>query len=163
MKKLGFGYQQTQAMGKDEWLTPPELIRALGEFDLDPCSPIIRPWPTAKKHLTIEDDGLQQEWNGRVWLNPPYGDQCWKWLNRLADHKNGIALIFARTGAAGFCREVWPKAHSLKFISGRLFFYHGSGVRAAHNSGSDSVLISYNPENSEVLRTCSIKGQYIQL
>ena len=29
--------------GKDEWLTPLEIIRALGEFDLDPCSPVRRP------------------------------------------------------------------------------------------------------------------------
>jgi len=23
----------------DEWLTPPKIIKSLGEFDLDPCSP----------------------------------------------------------------------------------------------------------------------------
>lgn len=51
--------------GKDEWLTPPEITRALGSFDLDPCSPINRPWPTAEKHLTILDDGLSREWFGR--------------------------------------------------------------------------------------------------
>jgi hypothetical protein len=39
--------------GKDEWLTPPEIIKSLGEFDLDPCSPINRPWDTAKNHYTI--------------------------------------------------------------------------------------------------------------
>ena len=39
---------------KDEWLTPPEIINSLGTFDLDPCSPINRPWKTAKKHYTIQ-------------------------------------------------------------------------------------------------------------
>ena len=29
----------SHSMGKDEWLTPPEIIYSLGEFDLDPCSP----------------------------------------------------------------------------------------------------------------------------
>lgn len=162
-KRNGFGYQQTQVMGKDEWLTPPEIIKALGEFDLDPCSPINRPWDTAKAHLTVIDDGLVSEWGGRIWLNPPYGDECWKWLHRLAYHKNGIALIFARTGSAGFCREVWRKAHSLLFIEGRLYFYHVSGVRAKHNSGGDSVLISYDAENTEILRNCGIKGKLIEL
>ena len=57
--------------GKDEWLTPPELVSALGKFDLDPCSPINRPWDTAKKHYTILDDGLTQPWDGKVWCNPP--------------------------------------------------------------------------------------------
>jgi hypothetical protein len=161
MKNNGFGYQQTQVMGKDEWLTPPELVQALGNFDLDPCSPIVRPWPTAKNHFTILDDGLLQPWIGRVWLNPPYGDQCWTWLNKLSIHQNGIALIFARTGAAGFQREVWKKAHSIFFIYGRLYFYHASGVRAKHNSGSDSILISYNQENTDVLASCKIKGKLI--
>lgn len=32
---------------KDEWLTPPEIVQSLGSFDLDPCSPIARPWPFA--------------------------------------------------------------------------------------------------------------------
>lgn len=162
-KRNGFGYQQTQVMGKDEWLTPPEIIHALGIFDLDPCSPIVRPWPTANKHYTIENDGLLQQWEGRVWCNPPYSDQCWKWLHRMTAHKNGIALIFARTGSAGFDREVWRKAHSIFFIIGRLYFYHVSGVRAKHNSGGDSVLISYDPVNTEVLRNCGIKGKFIQL
>lgn len=40
---------------KDEWLTPPELIKSL-EFDLDPCSPgTRRPWDTAKNHYAIGD------------------------------------------------------------------------------------------------------------
>jgi hypothetical protein len=156
----GFGYQQSQVMGKDEWLTPPELVKALGHFDLDPCSPVVRPWDTAASHYSVKDDGLTSPWHGRVWLNPPYGDQCWTWLNKLSQHKNGLALIFARTGASGFVREVWNKADSMLFISGRLYFYHVSGVRAKHNSGGDSVLISYDKENSEVLRTCGIKGAF---
>lgn len=150
-------------MGKDEWLTPPELVRALGEFDLDPCSPINRPWDTAKSHFTVQDDGLTRVWDGRVWLNPPYGDHAWSWLARLAEHKNGVALIFARTGASGFCREVWGRAHSLLFIAGRLYFYHVSGVKAKHNSGSDSVLVSYDAENTSILEKCGIRGQIVRL
>ncbi len=163
MERKGFGFQQTQVMGKDEWLTPPEIIKACGDFDLDPCSPINRPWPTAKNHFTKMDDGLLQKWAGRVWLNPPYGDECWKWLYRLDQHKNGIGLIFARTGSSGFFREVWRKAHSVLFIEGRLYFYHVSGIRAKANSGSDSVLISYNQENTESLELCGIKGKLIKL
>ncbi len=74
------------ADGKDEWLTPPEIITSLGSFDLDPCSPIARPWPTAKTHFTIQDDGLSQKWDGRVWMNPPYGENTFVWMRRLADH-----------------------------------------------------------------------------
>jgi hypothetical protein len=91
------GGHQSARMIKDEWLTPPEIIHSLGEFDLDPCSPIDRPWDTAKNHYNILDDGLSKEWNGRVWLNPPYGKEASKWLEKLSIHNNGIALIFART------------------------------------------------------------------
>ena len=54
------GGHQAATMGTDEWLTPPEIIKALGPFDLDPCSPITRPWDTALKHYSILDMGLLQ-------------------------------------------------------------------------------------------------------
>lgn len=52
----GFNHVQSDD-SKDEWLTPPHIIRALGEFDLDPCAPHIsrRPWNTAKRHYTGDD------------------------------------------------------------------------------------------------------------
>lgn len=77
---------------KDEWLTPPHIMAALGEFDLDPCAPINRPWPTATTHFTVVDDGLNSDWEGRVFCNPPYGRETQKWLNKCAEHGNCIAL-----------------------------------------------------------------------
>lgn len=97
----------------DEWLTPPELLKVLGPFDLDPCAPANRPWPIAVNHYTVQDDGLTQPWEGRVWLNPPYGRETFKWLARLADHGSGLALIFARTETQGFHEQVWGKADAL--------------------------------------------------
>ena len=61
----GMGGHQSARMQKDEWLTPPEIIKALGPFDLDPCAPVVRPWDTAKIHYTTTDNGLQREWRGR--------------------------------------------------------------------------------------------------
>ena len=68
-------FEGNSATGKNQWLTPPELLAKLGQFDLDPCAPINRPWPTATQHYTIEDDGLKQPWFGRCWVNPPYDTQ----------------------------------------------------------------------------------------
>jgi len=81
---------QSARMQNDEWLTPPEIVRACGQFDLDPCAPIVRPWDTAARHFTVEDDGLAQSWDGRVWCNPPFGREAIKWLRRMAEHGNGI-------------------------------------------------------------------------
>lgn len=80
--------------GTDVWLTPPELLAKLGTFDLDPCAPIDRPWDSALNHYTIENDGLKQEWSGRVWLNPPYGRGMDLWLNKLAEHAGGVLLLY---------------------------------------------------------------------
>src|SRR2546423_1714623 len=81
-----------------EWYTPPWLFGALGlTFDLDPCSPVEGPVTPAKRHLTRLDDGLVAPWEGRVWLNPPYGAELPKWIGRLADHGDGVALVLSRT------------------------------------------------------------------
>ncbi len=65
-----------------DWLTPPELLATLGEFDLDPCASEYQPWRTARQQFTIRDDGLTREWAGRVWCNPPYGPHAALWLER---------------------------------------------------------------------------------
>jgi hypothetical protein len=146
--------------GTDEWLTPPEIIHALGEFDLDPCAPKNRPWDMAKRHY--DEYGLESIWFGRVWCNPPYGNETGRWLRRLAEHGNGIALIFARTETDTFFRYVWNAAHALLFIKGRLSFHKVDGSIVS-NSGAPSVLIAYGVNNAEILRDCSIKGKLINL
>lgn len=171
------GSHQSSKMITDVWLTPPPIIKSLGEFDLDPCSPINRPWDTAKHHYTIEDNGLIKQWFGRVWLNPPYGSEAAKWMKLMADHYNGIALIFARTETEMFFEHVWKKAISLLFIEGRLHFHVAEDTEfkrkgkpsilvkrgeAAHaNSGAPSVLISYGSKNVDALANSGIEGAHI--
>jgi hypothetical protein len=157
------GGHQSARMGKDEWLTPPSIIDALGQFDLDPCSPAYPPRKIAEATYTIHDDGLVQPWKGRVWLNPPYGGSTGKWLARLAEHGNGIALIFARVETAAWFENVWPKASAVLFIRGRLFFHHADGSRAPHNSGAPSALVAYGKNNSQALSCSGIDGQLITL
>lgn len=125
----GFTHDRDLENGKEEWLTPPGIIAAFGPFDLDPCSPINRPWPTAAKHYTTEDNGLIKPWDGLVFCNPPYGPKTGDWLARCAEHGNCLALVFARTETRAFQEHVWPKATSLLFIGGRLSFYHVTGKR----------------------------------
>ena len=157
------GSHESSRMKNDEWLTPPEIIKALGEFDLDPCSPINRPWDTAKKHYDINDNGLMHQWEGRIWCNPPYGSITGKWLNRLSNHGNGIALIFARTETKMFFDYVWNRGDAVKFLEGRLYFYHVDGTRESMNAGAPSVLIAYGKENVIALEKSTIKGKFIKL
>lgn len=148
---MGLSAHQSAKMKNDEWLTPPEIIGPLGRFDLDPCSPINRPWPTATKHLTILDDGLSKPWHGRVWLNPPFGREAIKWMRRIAQHNDGVALIPARTETAMFYETVWGKADSILFLKGRPHFHFVTGKRAAFNSGAPICLIAYGEQNTKAL------------
>lgn len=150
------GSHQSHRAGTTTWLTPPHIIDALGPFDLDPCA--APGWVTAERHITLPTDGLAAEWSGRVWLNPPYGREVWDWLARLADHGDGIALIFARTETEGFVREVWGKADAVMFLHGRLHFHHADGTRAAANSGAPSCLVAYGRNNVEALRLAPLDG-----
>ncbi len=159
----GMGSHQSARAGKDEWLTPPEILRALGSFDLDPCSPINRPWPTAAQHYTINDDGLILAWSGRVWCNPPYGRETGRWLARCADHRNATALIFARTETEDWVEQVWKRAHAVLFLWGRLYFYHVDGTRAAANSGAPSALIAYDEANTLALEASGLPGRVVRL
>ena len=144
------------------WLTPPEILAALGEFDLDPCAaPDPRPWPTAKRHIALPEDGLTAEWEGRVWLNPPFGDETGKWLAHMALHGNGIALAFARTDTVMFHAWVWQRADAVLFLAGRPTFYRPDGIRARGNSGGPICLIAYGPENVEALRSSGLKGALV--
>lgn len=84
----------------DEWYTPREIVGALGEFDLDPCAPS-RQFYTAKECYTKADDGLIKPWFGRVWCNPPYSRKLIApFIRKMAEHGNGIALIFNRMDIA---------------------------------------------------------------
>lgn len=158
------GHQRAYRGRSDEWLTPPEIIEATGPYHLDPCAPVERPWDMAERHFTVNEDGLQQPWEGRVWLNPPYGPETGKWLHRLASHPDGgMALIFARTETEMFHRHAWERANAMLFLEGRLHFYDVTGNRAKHNAGGPSVLIAYGRRNVSSLRVCGLKGMLIEL
>jgi len=148
----------------ETWLTPPGILAALGRFDLDPCAaPSPRPWPTAARHIELPEDGLQAAWSGRVWCNPPYGVEAARWLDRLAAHGDGIALVFARTETAMFHDHVWPRAHGLLFLRGRIAFCDRAGKPATANAGAPSVLIAYGKANAETLSACGLAGYFVEL
>jgi hypothetical protein len=152
----------TNTINNEEWLTPPEIIKSLGTFDLDPCAPIGRPWDTALRHYTLENDGLNFNWPGRIWLNPPYGKETFKWINRLAEHGNGIALIFARTETVGFHEEIWNKADAIFFFKGRLHFYYIDG-RKGDAANAPSCLVAYGKDNIESIKKSGLNGKLVIL
>ncbi|SDT85680.1 DNA N-6-adenine-methyltransferase [Gordonia westfalica] len=155
------GSHQCATTGDDVWLTPPHVLDALGPFDLDPCAaPAEANWTTARHHYRLPDDGLTLPWEGRVWCNPPYSN-VWRWLDRLANHGTGTALIFARTETAGFQAQVWRRATAVLFLEGRLTFHHRDGSKAAANSGAPSCLVAYGTDDAGRLLDSGLPGAFV--
>jgi hypothetical protein len=156
----------------DEWLTPPaKILEPLGGWqanDIDPAAMVDQPWPTAKRHFTVLDNGLLQEWSGEAWLNPPYS-QLRRWLARLAAHGRGIALVFAKTDTVAFSRYVWPCAHAVHFIQGRLPFHQPNGLPAIRADGRPvearhaAVLCAYGELATDRLAASGIAGRFVPL
>jgi hypothetical protein len=156
-------YQVKKENTTDVWLTPSSLINSLGEFDLDPCSPNNLPWKTAKKFYSLEngEDGLSLEWNGRIWLNPPYSNWV-PFLEKLKKHNNGIALLFAKTETKGFFNHVWNDADSILFLKRRVRFIK-SDLKSLGMSTAPSVLIAYGENNTKSLENSGLEGKLIRL
>ncbi len=156
-----------------EWYTPAKYICAarevLGAFDLDPASnPTANEVVQAKQFFTQADDGLHREWNGRVWLNPPYGDDeeahtgMDTWCSKLVEeYKAGrvtgaIMLVNAVVDRKWF-RHLWGATafcftdHRIKFyapngtfqspVSGNVFVYFGDDVASFERSFSQFGLV----------------------
>lgn len=156
---MDVSFQRSTA--SDEWYTPPHIIQALGEFDLDPCAAhgII----TARNHLYKNDDGLSKEWHGRVWLNPPYSRKliC-AFIEKMARHNNGIALIFNRMDIALWHETIFQTADSMLVLRGRLKFYRPDGSQG-DSAGCGSVLLAWGEDNSRILQNCGLPGVFIKL
>ncbi len=75
-----------QNSGQNEWYTPDEFLdlarQVMGGIDLDPASSeIAQQRVDAKIYFTQDDDGLNKDWSGRVWMNPPYEGRLIKQLS----------------------------------------------------------------------------------
>ena len=78
---------------------------------------------------------------------PPFGREAAKWLEKMALHANGIALIPARTETRMFYEWVWPHAAAVCFLRGRPHFYREDGTRAPFNSGAPICLVAYSRDD----------------
>ena len=110
-----------------------------------------------------ENDGLVQEWTGRVWLNPPYSRPLInKFIEKMVSHNNGIALVFNRLDSKLFQEQLLDKATSMLIMKGRIKFLKDNGQQGG-SAGCGSVLFAFGEENDMALMASGIEGKYIQL
>ena len=111
----------------DEWETPQDFFNDLNNefrFQLDVCA--LPENAKCERFFTPENDGLIQEWSGVCWMNPPYGRQIGKWVEKAyktATEKGNtvVCLLPARTDTRWFHDYILGKAE-IRFVKGRLKF-----------------------------------------
>lgn len=76
------------------------------------------------------DPSFQTIWGGRIWLNPPYSKPLiWQFVEKLAEHGNGIALLFNRCDSNKFQDIIFTKATGMMFLRNRIKFFRPDGTR----------------------------------
>lgn len=124
---------------------------------------IAKLWQTATQMYNKNHDGLTKDWVGRVWLNPPYSRPLIeRFVKRLAEHGNGIALLFNRCDSKMFQDVIFEKATAMKFLRNRIRFFRPDGTRG-DSPGCGSILIAFGEDNADILRTCNIAGKYVRI
>lgn len=109
----------------DLWATPQDTFDKLNEeffFTLDVCASIEN--AKCKRYFTKEDDGLTKKWDGVCWMNPPYGREIIKWMEKAYNSSlmgtTVVCLVPARTDTK------WWHEYAMKgeyrLIRGRLKF-----------------------------------------
>jgi DNA N-6-adenine-methyltransferase (Dam) len=152
-----------------EWLTPKYIFDAIGlTFDLDPAHPglgtphCVVP---VRRVFTVEDDGRRQEWSGGLaWMNPPYSEKrlaVAPWLKRFFEHRNGIALVPARTSCDWFHKFIVPLAETIVFVNGKIKFVLRDGS-IGKQPGFGNILIGMGPIANAALKRSGL-GLFVQL
>jgi ParB family chromosome partitioning protein len=128
--------------GNNEWYTPPEFIAAavkvMGAIDLDPASSkeansVVQ----AKRFFTKKENGLKQQWSGRVWMNPPYELGLIKQFSEkfaIENISEGICLVNNATETNWF-QTMARACSAMCFPSKRIRFWSNAKSSASPLQG----------------------------
>ena len=140
--------------GNNEWYTPADIIEAarrmMGGIDLDPASSdIANNVVKAGKYYTAETNGLDKEWFGNVWLNPPYAAELIEAFTNKAtaeapNIKQMIILVNNATETRWF-RSLVGISSAICFPSSRVKFYLPNGKVGAPLQGQALLYVGADP------------------
>jgi phage N-6-adenine-methyltransferase len=125
-----------------EWETPQtlfdELDRIFGGFTLDPCATSEN--AKCSRYFTTADDGLIQHWTGKVFMNPPYGREIGRWVEKAWRESIDGALVVCLLPARVDTRwwHNYARNGYVYFLRGRLKFGD-----AAHGAPFPSAIVIF--------------------
>ena len=132
--------------GNNEWYTPSEYIESaravMGSIDLDPASnELANQTVKATRFYDIETNGLLHDWNGNIWMNPPYSSDL---IERFADKLveqiradnvlSAIVLVNNATETRWF-GKLASFANAVVFPQGRIRYDSPEGKKGAPLQG----------------------------
>jgi len=141
-----FTIEQTETTS-DDYYTPKWIFDTLGlHFDLDVASPPHATHVPCTKYFTQADDGLAQDWKGKVFMNPPFSNPT-PWVDRWLRHANGIALL-PTAKSKWFTEKLWHSDAATVVLPAQTKFTNGAiympcalwalgseNIKALHNIG----------------------------
>lgn len=138
---------------ENTWFTPKSIIEKLGSFDLDPCTSIHRPFDIGKDSICYDagQNGLTIPWQGRVFVNPPYGKEIGPFIEKFSIHRDGLMLIFARMGSV-YIQELLKSGAFIYCLRKRIHFLEKNGIKKT-NAGTDSCFVFYNYEEYQYCKS----------
>ena len=107
----------------NEYYTPKWVFNSLNvNFDLDVCAPTGGvEWIPAAAWFDETMDGLQQNWHGFVWCNPPYSNPT-PFINKFIEHANGIMLVQVSKSNAFI--KLWNESDAIMMMPRNIMFEH---------------------------------------
>jgi len=151
--------QVNQTSGKVEFYTDPKFVDAarlvMGSIDLDPASSeIANRTVKADRFFTKEDDGLKQQWSGRVWMNHPFSKtQNAEWIKKLVLHfllgdiSEALCICYASTSEKWFQPLMqFPQC----FLSPRTNYFSPDGVKLS--GVTKGSVVTYLGNNTDRFR-----------
>lgn len=147
----------TAHTGDEESYTPVVYLESarqvMGGIDLDPASnPMAQKNVQASEYFTAADDGLEQDWRGRVWLNPPYTALVInKFVDKLVNHyikddiSQAILLTNNNTDTSWF-HIAARHSNAICFTRGRINFLKRDGSTSSPTNGQAFFYFGDNAE-----------------
>lgn len=128
----------------DLWETPQDFFEKLDQefgFELDVCA--LPENAKCSRYFSPMDDGLEQDWTGVCWCNPPYGREIEKWVKKAyisaIEGATVVMLLPARTDTRWFHDWIYGKTE-IRFIRGRLKF-----GGAKHGAPFPNMVVVFRP------------------